>query len=136
MPVFHEESRRILKYTLKGTAYGEALVGYLALLTQPVSVDDAFADLTEAAWTTYARQLISFAVPDADGNSIKNDAVITFPISTVTNNTIVALVVISTSSSTGALKYYTNLCEPIVFNVGDAPLSWPVGALTIRLGDE
>jgi hypothetical protein len=131
MPISAITARNLLNYHLDSVAYTPATTPYMALATAPISVDDTA--ITEAAWTTYARQLISFGA--AVDNAIKNDAVVTFPVSTVTDNTIVAIAIFSLASG-GTLLWYTNLCKPIVFKVGDPQLSWAVGAITVRLGPE
>lgn len=140
MPITKAEARRVLNYTLKGTAYvsGDIVTGgWLALATEPLT-DEEPSPFSEAGFTGYARKQISFAAADTEGNTIKNDSAITFPPNTAGTSNIVAYAVMNADGSSGAgdIKYYTNLCTPVVHNAGESPLSFPVGSITIRLGCE
>lgn len=104
---------------------------YIALYTADPG-ETGTATTNEATYTSYARVAVarSTAAWTVSGNSVTNDATISFPACTGGTNTITHFGVVETSSGAGALHFSGALASSLAVSSGITP-SFSASQLTI-----
>lgn len=104
---------------------------YIALYTADPG-ETGTATTNEATYTSYARVAVarSTAAWTVSGNSVTNDATISFPACTGGTNTITHFGVVETSSGAGALHFSGALTSSLAVSSGITP-SFSASQLTI-----
>lgn len=120
----------VLKMLLQGVdpSYRTNATLYVALYTAAIA-ETATAEVSEAAYTGYARVALTKATAWTDGgSSFSNASLIQFPVCTGGSATIVGFGIVTTASGTGQVLYYGSLSASLSVTVNIQPQFQP-GAL-------
>jgi len=119
----------LLNEVLRATNYAAPAAVYAGLTTAQATPETGLAGVTEVTGSSYARQAMAFAAPDAS-STCANSGTVTFPVCTGSPYTVTGVILVDAASAGNVLLYGT-LAASKTIAVGDAFI-FAAGAVTVQ----